>query len=392
MSGQIPSIIPALVAGLNAKGIHGHKDNAAPPISAADVASGLHEDTPAAYAAEVIAASMVGEVSAPARERQMAARSSALAAKLPMIPIAAGAGIVIAAFVGWHFVKPPSKPAPVPVAPAAATIVLKYNVDRHLCTPNVNMSVAGKTFHLATNPYAAIDVPKGPQQYSIDGLVSCPGRKPSNASGSGVIDVHEGVLFDLNWQSKPGGVGIMQVVVDASTEPAPKVPEENARVTKPVAPASPVPAPSANPSQTMLVKAQAAYAQARYFEPPSDCALHWAILAGKSGNPAGKAMEQQLGNQFRAQLNQLYQQQNYPAALHLVNAMLVFYPASPELAGDQQRLLAVQNAAAPGPGQMNPAMQQMGARPGYPPQPGYQYQAQAQAQARAAAAAAAAAQ
>lgn len=393
---QIPTIIPALVAGLHAKGIRADADTAAPPAPPAAVARPAHEiNNPAPAApAKAIAPPSVRAVPPPAPSAQIAP-TSPVAAKPPWIPIAAGAAVVIAALAGWHFLKPHPKPAPAPVAPVTATIVLKYNVDRHLCTPNLNMTVAGKTFHLATNPYAANDVPKGQQQYSIDGLVFCPGRKPSSASGSGVIDVHEGVVFDMNWQSKPGGAGMIEVV-DASTEPV-KAPEENVRVTKPAATASTVPVSSGNPSQAMFANAQAAYAQARYFEPPNDCALHWAILAGKAGNPAGKAMEQQLGNQFRTQLNQLYQQQNYPGALHLVNALLVFYPASPELAGDQQKLMAAQNGAPPAALQMNQAMQQMlnaGPRPGYPaqPGPGYQYNAQAQAQAQARAAAAAAAQ
>src|ERR1700677_2176053 len=191
---QIPTIIPTLVAGLHAKGIRADVESSAPPAPPAAVAL-------------------------PAPSAQVASGSPAAATKPPWIPIAAGAAVVIAALAGWHFLKPHPKPAPAPVAPATATIVLKYNVDRHLCTPNLNMTVAGKTFHLATNPYAANDVPKGQQQYSIDGLVSCPGRKPSSASGSGVIDVHDGVVFDMNWQSKPGGAGIIEVV-DASTEPA----------------------------------------------------------------------------------------------------------------------------------------------------------------------------
>jgi hypothetical protein len=402
---QIAVIIPALVAGLHAKGIRTDGTNGAQAARAAEaatappVAAARHEAAPTAPPAKAIAQPQPDvRVAAAAAPQASTTRPPAAATNIPWIPIGAGAGIVIAALVGWHFLKPHPKPDPVPVAPATATIVLKYNVDRRLCTPNLNMTIAGKTFHLATNPYAANDVPKGQQQYSIDGLVSCPGKKPSSVQGSGVIDVHDGVVFDMNWQGKPGGNGIMQVV-DASTEPAPKAPEETARVAKPAAPVSPTPAPSANPGQTMFVNAQTAYAQGRFFEPANDSALHWAILAGKAGNPAGKTLEQQLGNQFRAQLAQLYQQQNYPAALHLVNALLVYYPASPELASDQQKLLAAQSGASPGPGQLNPAMQQMlngGARPGpgYPPQPGaaYQYQAQAQAQARAAAAAAAAAQ
>jgi hypothetical protein len=389
---QIATIIPALVAGLHAKGIRSHGANGAPEAhlaevaSAPDVAAVSHEVVPAEPPRAVVVQPSVSTVAVPARAAQVVSRPAAAASNPPWIPIAAGAGVVIAAFLAWHFLKPHPKPDPVPVAPATATIVLKYNVDRHLCTPNLNMTVAGKTFHLATNPYAANDVPKGPQQYSIDGLVSCPGRKPSSATGSGVLDVREGVVYDMNWQSRPGGAGIMQVV-DASTEPPPK-PEENVRVNKPAAPASQVPVSSGNPGQTMFANAQTAYSQARYFEPANDSALHWAILAEKAGNPAGKVMEQQLGNQFRVQLNQFSQQQNFPAALHLVNAMLVYYPSSPELAGDQQRLMAAQNGAPLVPG--------LRVGPGYPPQPGpgYQYnaQAQAQAQAQARAAAVAAAQ
>jgi hypothetical protein len=142
------------------------------------------------------------------------------------------------------------------------------------------------------------------------------------------------------------------------------------------------------------VKANAAYAQGRFFEPANDSALHWAILAGKSGSPAGKNLELQLGNLFRTQLNQFYQQQNYPAALHLVNVMRIYYPSNAELIGDQQKLLAVENGAPAQQVQMGQAMQQMlnsGQRPPGPYPPGAvpvnPYQAQAQAQARAAAAA-----
>ena len=95
--------------------------------------------------------------------------------------------------------------------------------------------------------------------------------RDSSTTGSGVLDVREGVVYDMNWQSKPGGAGIMQVV-DASTEPAPK-PEENVRVNKPAAPASQVPVSSGNPGQTMFANAQTAYAQARYFEPANDLSL-----------------------------------------------------------------------------------------------------------------------
>ncbi len=107
-------------------------------------------------------------------------------------------------------------------------------------------------------------------------------------------------------------------------------------------------------------------------------------------------MEQQLGNLFRAQVNQLFQQQNYPAALHLVNVLLVYYPGNAELVGDQQKLLAAQNGGPVQQVQMNQAIQQMlapgqrppagygypGQRPGAMPQNPYQAQAQARAAAQ----------
>jgi hypothetical protein len=417
---EIPSIIPALVAGLHAKGIKAHAGTAAPAP-----APSLQTEVVAASAvlpqSGVIAAPNVAPVStssgtivvppqradlAPMRDAQIATAGSASVAaagsKLPLIPIAVGAAVLIAAFAGWHFLKPKPKVVVIPpAAPVGATVMLRYNVDRHMCTPDLNMTLAGKSYHLATNPYAVSAVPLGVQHYAIDGLVSCPGRHPSKASGGGDIDVREGAVFDMTWQAKPGNVGIMNVV-DASTEPVPTAPAEIARVTH--APASPPPTAvvqQADPAQPLLAKANAAYAQGRYFEPANDSALHWAILAGRAGSPAGKTMEQQLGNLFRAQVNQLFQQQNYPAALHLVNVLLVYYPGNAELLGDQQKLLAAQNGAPVQQVQMNQAIQQMLA-PGQHPPAGYAYpgqrpgaipqnpyQAQAQAQARAAAAAAA---
>jgi hypothetical protein len=417
---EIPNIIPALVAGLRAKGIKPHAGTAAPapapsPQTEVVAASAVSPQSGVIAAPNVVPVSTSSGTIvvppqradlAPMRDAQIATAGSASVAaaggKLPLIPIAVGAAVLIAAFAGWHFLKPKPKVVVIPpAAPVGATVMLRYNVDRHMCTPDLNMTLAGKSYHLATNPYAVSAVPLGVQHYTIDGLVSCPGRHPSKASGGGDIDVREGAVFDMTWQAKPGNVGVMNIV-DASTEPVPTAPAEIARVTH--APASPPPTAvvqQADPAQPLLVKANAAYAQGRYFEPGNDSALHWAILAGRAGSPAGKTMEQQLGNLFRAQVNQLFQQQNYPAALHLVNILLVYYPGNAELLGDQQKLLAAQNGAPVQQVQMNQAIQQMlapgqhppagyaypGQRPGAMPQ--NPYQAQAQAQARAAAAAAA---
>jgi hypothetical protein len=412
---EIPGIIPALVAGLHAKGIHPHA-GAAPAVEqqSAVIAPPAVSQQSGTIAAQLSTSS--GTINVPpqhsdpafVRETPAAAASTsssvAAGAKLPLIPIAAGAAVLIAIFAGWHFLTPKPKPAPAPIVAASATVMLRYNVDRHMCTPDLNMTLAGKSYHLATNPYAVSGVPLGVQHYTIDGVVSCPSRHPSKASGGGDIDVREGAVFDMTWQAKPGGVGIMDVA-DASTAPPPTAPAEPTHASRPAAPA-PVPPPTAvvqqvDPAQPMLVKANAAYAQGRFFEPANDSALHWAILAGKAGSPAGKNMEQQLGNLFRTQVNQLFQQQNYPAALHLVNVLLIYYPGNAELVGDQQKLLAAQSGAPVQQVQMGQAMQQM-LNAGQHPPPGYPnaaaqrpgapsqsaYDAQVRAQARAAAAAA----
>jgi hypothetical protein len=404
---EIPSIIPALVAGLHAKGIKPHPGAAVPPAPAALPQSGVIA-APAVSPQSgvvavpdfspksgVIAAPDFAPVStssgtivvppqrtemAPTRDAQIATAGSGPLAvavgKFPLIPIAVGAAVLIAVFAGWHFLKPKPKIAVVPpAASVGATVMLRYNADRHMCTPDLNMILAGKSYHLATNPYAVSGVPLGVQHYTIDGVVSCPNRHPSKASGGGDINVREGAVFDMNWQAKPGGVGIMDVV-DASTEPVSTAPVETTHVTH--APASPPPTAvvqQADPAKPLLVKANAAYAQGRYFEPANDSALHWAILAGRAGSPAGKTMEQQLGNLFRAQVTQLFQQQNYPAALHLVNALLIYYPGNAELVGDQQKLLAAQNGGPVQQVQMNQAMQQL-FTPGQHPPAGYPNSAQ----------------
>jgi TIR domain len=430
---EIPGIIPALVAGLHAKGIKPHPGAQVPPAPtspqsgvmaapAVSPQSGVVAVPDFSPKSGVIAATDLAPISTssgtiavppqraepmPMRNAQTSTAGSGSATpggKLPLIPIAVSAAVLIAAFAGWHFLKAKPKVVVVPPpAPVGATVMLRYNVDRHMCTPDLNMTLAGKSYHLATNPYAVSGVPLGVQHYTIDGVVSCPNRHPSKASGGGDIDVREGAVFDMNWEPKPGAVGIMDVV-DASTEPVPTAPVTTAHVAT-HAPASPPPTAvvqQADPAKPLLVKANAAYAQGRYFEPANDSALHWAILAGRAGSPAGKTMEQQLGNLFRAQLNQLFQQQNYPAALHLVNALLVYYPGNAELVSDQQRLLAAQNGGPVQQVQMNQAMQQMlapGQRPpaGYPnsaqhPGPGAPsqsaYDAAVRAQARAAAQAA----
>src|SRR5580704_10712446 len=205
-AGEIPGIIPALVAGLRAKGIRPHGESAPQAATPTPVASGPRVVASEAAAPQSTVSSSGTMVVppqhtevAPMREAQVSTATEGkppTAGRLPLIPIAAGVALVIAAFAGWHFVKASKKPVPPPPAPVTATIMLKYAVDRHLCTPDLNMTLAGKTYHLSTTAFAAIDVPKGLQLYTIDGMVSCPGHHPAKAIGGGDIDVREGAVFD----------------------------------------------------------------------------------------------------------------------------------------------------------------------------------------------------
>jgi hypothetical protein len=95
----------------------------------------------------------------------------------------------------------------------------------------------------------------------------------------------------------------------------------------------------------MWQKAQAAYAQGRVFDPLNDCALHWAILSRRAGNPGGRALEVKLDEVYKAQVAQDVKQRNYPAALALISGMLKFYPGNTSLLADQKRIQAAANSA-----------------------------------------------
>jgi serine/threonine protein kinase len=103
--------------------------------------------------------------------------------------------------------------------------------------------------------------------------------------------------------------------------------------------------PAPDQGQQMYQKAQAAFAQGHYFEPVNDSALHWAILARQAGNPAGKALEEQIVGVYKTRVTQYYNSGNYQAALALVNEMLKFYPGNPALLKEQQRFQSAISSA-----------------------------------------------
>ena len=103
--------------------------------------------------------------------------------------------------------------------------------------------------------------------------------------------------------------------------------------------------PAPDQGQQMYQKAQAAFSQGHYFEPVNDSALHWAILARQAGNPAGKALEDQIVSVYKTRVTQYYNSGNYQAALALVNEMLKFYPGNPALLKEQQKFQAALSSA-----------------------------------------------
>lgn len=380
---RVATVVPSLVAGLGAKGIQAHANGrwatAEPPKQTTTVPQAiLNAQLSPSRAAAIVAKPATG-VQMAAVSQPAAATTSAATVKQqpPWTIIGAAAALVVVAAVGWKAFHHPPAPPPAPVV-TTATVMIRYASDRHKCTPDVNISIAGKSFHPTSNAFAASGVKSGAQEYTIDGLISCPGRKAMQASGSGAIDVHEGAVFDLAWQTKGAGasnVDLIRVTDDSATPVAndekgghgSQSPVQNnaQRAAAPAPAPAPTPAPApvqAAAGQQQLQNAQAAYAQGRYFAPLNASALFWAIQSRNAGNQNGRVLELQIDNIYKTQVTQLYQQRNYPAAMQLVDVMLSYYPGESGLLRDKQMILA----AANGGGSQAPFNVQM-PRPQYPP-------------------------
>ena len=312
---QISTIIPALVAGLSAKGIqteaNGTGSSAA--LTPLKESSGIHRSatnlTPPSTTTRIeVIPSQTGTASS------IAPRQTG-ASEPPWKAIAIAAVAVIAVIGAWAFVhyrKP--KPIPQPPAPATATIVIQYHSDHHKCTPDLNVTIAGVSFHPASNPFAASGVKPGAQDYTIDGLINCPGKKAIKASGSGAIDVQDNAVFDLAWQAKPGGVSnvdMIRTTDNGSAQEADNGSGDSGNAHNSQNPAKPAPAPAPVPAPTpapvdngqqMFLNAQNAYNQKHIFIPPNDSALYWAIQARNAGNQNGKALETQIIGVYKTRI------------------------------------------------------------------------------------------
>jgi hypothetical protein len=205
---RVATVVPSLVAGLSAKGIQAHANgrwaSAEPPKQTTTVPQAiLTSELSPARAAAIVAKPATG-VHIPAVQVPTAkpapAPTAAPAKQPPWAMIGIAAAVAVVALVGWKVLHHPPPPPPAP-AVTTATVMIRYASDRHKCTPDLNVTIAGKAFHPSSNPFAASGVRSGAQEYTIDGLISCPGRKAMPASGSGAVDIHEGAVFDLAWQT-----------------------------------------------------------------------------------------------------------------------------------------------------------------------------------------------
>jgi hypothetical protein len=389
---RIPTIIPALVAGLSAKGIRAssglsttnlrppsgdlppvdsdrvtakpetgtHVVPAAAPTSSGTtsrISSGVF--TPPAQANTESGTYSAPATAAPAATTTYNAPASASTVARPassgLSPAVMIGGLVALAVVGfgiYKFTRPKPTP-PVPPAPVTATVVLQYAADRHNCTPDVNVTLGGKAIHPNTTSFAVSGLTPGPADYSVVGVITCPGRIASKVAGSGGLDIKEGAVFAIGWQGKPGNVTGIDIH-DASAPPSGDSDEpkhaDASNVVKPavdhakaVVAANVVQPAQSAAGQQMFLNSQNALKHGHIFTPPNGSALYWAIQSRAAGNEGGKEMEAQLVKVYGQQVSQYYQAHNYPAAMQLVREMQVYYPGSTGLMQDQSKIQAAMN-------------------------------------------------
>ena len=278
----------------------------------------------------------------------------------PILIVGGLAGLAVVGFIAYKVTRPKPVPPPAPT-PVTATVVLQYAADRHNCTPDVNVTLGGKSIHPTTASFAVSGLTPGPADYSVVGVVSCPGRTASKVAGSGSLAVKEGAVFAIGWQGHPGNFTGIDIH-DASAPPPGDSDEpkrEAVNVVKTPASHNDV-APinngqqAASAGQQMFLNSEAALKQGHVFSPPVGSALYWAIQSRAAGNEGGKEMEAQLIKLYSQQVSQYYVAHNYPLAMELVKEMQVYYPNSTGLQQDQARIQAAMNGGPLPPNGANP--------------------------------------
>ncbi|MGC1384867.1 MAG: TIR domain-containing protein [Candidatus Acidiferrales bacterium] len=402
---RIPTIIPALVAGLNAKGIRATNGLSttnlkAPPADMIPLAadritatpdSGAYtwQQTPSATQTASGSTTRVTPGSgvltppeqAPASDTGTHTPPTQTAAQYtpqtttytppgtkpsgvsPAVMIGGLAALALVGVFVYKFTRPKPVPPPSP-APVTATVVLQYAPDRHNCTPEVNVTLGGKSIHPNAPSFAVSGLTPGPADYSVSGVVSCPGRAATKVVGSGSLAVKEGAVFAIGWQGHPGNFTAIDIH-DAGAPPAgdsDEIKREPVNAVKTPSPKPPlnhnnaqvVPPANVAAGQQMFLNSQAALKQGHIFTPPVGSSLYWSIQSRAAGNEGGKEMEAQLIHLYSQQVSQYYTARNYPAALELCRELLVYYPASTGLQQDEARIQAAMNGSAPPPNGANP--------------------------------------
>jgi serine/threonine protein kinase len=242
-------------------------------------------------------------------------------------------------------------PAAVPTAPSNPAIGAT-----RVPAPTILQSSAPASAHLPTQAPIAAAKSKKPLIIAaaavalllVVGVAAYQVLNPTPHSGSGSSPVAPPAQSVSPEASAPSEAthAIDELPPTTSTAPpaaAPKPKPERASRQPAQHPKPAEPAP--DQGQQMYQKAQAAFSQGHYFEPVNDSALHWAILARQAGNPAGKALEDQIVSVYKTRVAQYYNSGNYQAALALVNEMLKFYPGNAALLKEQQKFQAALSSA-----------------------------------------------
>ncbi len=84
---------------------------------------------------------------------------------------------------------------PIQSSTQAANITVYYDPEAHGCNLNVNINIGGKIYTPQQNPVQLLDVPLGPQVYSLSGMATCYAGS-CNITGSMEINVQrDGVYY-----------------------------------------------------------------------------------------------------------------------------------------------------------------------------------------------------
>jgi len=160
---RVATVVPSLVAGLGAKGIQAHANGrwatAAPPKQTTTVPQAVLNGQLSPTRAAAIVAKPATGVQIPGLQRPAAtttATTTGTVAKQqpPWTIIGIAAAVVVVALIGWKVLHHPPTPPPAP-AVTTATVMIRYASDRHKCTPDLNVTIAGKAFHPTSNAFAA---------------------------------------------------------------------------------------------------------------------------------------------------------------------------------------------------------------------------------------------